>query len=68
MSDKSFLIQFFKEFTNKLTKGSLSPRELSLAKAFFLDSQTVGNDSELVDCLFIGFFIKNWKKINTINE
>lgn len=64
-SDKIILVQFLQNMLKNLEQDAITEDELHLIKTFFLKHiSNTGqiSDENLINCLFLGFIIKN--KIN----
>ncbi len=57
--DKIFLQDFLRNYVKKLEENNITTDELNQLKLFFLKSRKPCEEPELVDMLFLGFFLKN---------
>jgi len=57
--DEIFLRDFLQKYIKKLEENDLTPEELTQLKLFFLKAQKPCEDLEIVNMLFLGFFLKN---------
>jgi len=57
--DKIFLQDFLRNYVKKLEENNITTDELNQLKLFFLKTRKPCEEPELVDMLFLGFFLKN---------